>query len=214
MFFALKGPNFDGNQFAKEAIEKGALYAVVNEKNYALNDHYILVKNVLKTLQGLAHLHRQNFNIPLLAITGTNGKTTTKELICAVLSKKYNTYATQGNLNNHIGVPLTLLSIPTSPPLPHPRGGTDQPLPPTHYIGETEEYVPGKKQQTDKTTIELSKTEDISHETESLSIQQKEKELIIKALKKNNNKRKYAARDLEISERTLYRKIKQYDLED
>ena len=109
MFFALKGPNFDGNQFAKEAIEKGALFVVIDEEKYVLNTKYILVKNVLKTLQDLAHLHRQNLNIPLLAITGTNGKTTTKELINAVLSKKYKTYATKGNLNNHIGVPLTLL---------------------------------------------------------------------------------------------------------
>ena len=109
-----------------------------------------------------------------------------------------------------------------SPPLIPPKGGekkgsrTGQPLTPpkTHYIGGTEKVVQGNRPQTDKTTIELSKTEDISHETESLSIQQKEKELIIKALKKNNNKRKYAARDLEISERTLYRKIKEYDLED
>ena len=110
-------------------------------------------------------------------------------------------------------------SDPTTTPLTSPKEGrTGQPLTPpkTHYIEGTEKVVQGNRPQTDKTTIELSKTEDISHETEteSLSIQQKEKELIIKALKKNNNKRKYAARDLEISERTLYRKIKQYDLED
>ncbi|MBW8049046.1 MAG: AAA domain-containing protein [Cytophagales bacterium] len=111
-------------------------------------------------------------------------------------------------------------SDPTTPLTPpeYSGGKTGQPLtpPPTHYIGGTEKVVQGNRPQIDKTTIELSKTEDISHETEteSLSIQQKEKELIIKALKKNNNKRKYAARDLEISERTLYRKIKQYDLED
>jgi len=111
MFFALKGPNFDGNEFAEKAVDKGALYAMVDEEKYALNDHCILVENVLKTFQDLAQLHRQKLNVPVLAITGSNGKTTTKELINAVLSKKFITYATKGNLNNHIGVPLTLLSI-------------------------------------------------------------------------------------------------------
>ena len=135
MFFALKGPNFDGNQFAKEAIEKGALFVVIDEEKYVLNTKYILVKNVLKTLQDLAQFHRQNLNIPLLAITGTNGKTTTKELIHVVLSKKYKTYATKGNLNNHIGVPLTLLSIspPTSPPLTPSQLESEK-----REIGETE----------------------------------------------------------------------------
>ncbi len=113
MFFALKGASFDGNQFAASALEAGCAYAVVDEKEYApIGDaRYILVDDVLKTLQGLAQYHRQQLTIPVLQITGTNGKTTTKELVSAVLSRKYNTLFTQGNLNNHIGVPRTLLRI-------------------------------------------------------------------------------------------------------
>ena len=111
IFFALKGANFNGNEFAKDAISKGAAYAIVDEQPYQLDEQYILVKDVLQTLQDLANLHRRELNIPVIAITGSNGKTTTKELINEVLSKKYKTYATKGNLNNHIGVPLTLLSI-------------------------------------------------------------------------------------------------------
>ena len=112
MFFALKGDNFNGNKFAKNAIEKGAAFVIIDEEEYKLSDQYILVENVLETLQHLANYHRQQFNIPFIGITGTNGKTTTKEFINSVLSKKYKTSFTQGNLNNHIGVPLTLLSIP------------------------------------------------------------------------------------------------------
>jgi UDP-N-acetylmuramoyl-tripeptide--D-alanyl-D-alanine ligase len=111
LFFALKGPQFNGNQFAQTALEKGAAYAVIDEPEYAVQDKTILVENVLETLQELAKHHRQQFNCPFIAITGSNGKTTTKELIHAVLSARYKTYTTAGNLNNHIGVPLTLLKI-------------------------------------------------------------------------------------------------------
>ena len=111
IYFALSGANFDGNAFAAEALQKGAAYAVVDNAVYAVNDRCILTEDVLVTLQQLAKHHRQQFTIPFIAITGSNGKTTTKELIAAVLQKKYVTYATHGNLNNHIGVPLTLLGI-------------------------------------------------------------------------------------------------------
>ena len=111
IFFALKGANFNGNKFAASALEKGCRYAVVDEEEFAVNDSYILVDDVLGSLQGLSREHRRNLGIPILAITGTNGKTTTKELVNTVLSKKYKTFATQGNFNNHIGVPLTLLSM-------------------------------------------------------------------------------------------------------
>ncbi|MGB0887207.1 MAG: UDP-N-acetylmuramoyl-tripeptide--D-alanyl-D-alanine ligase [Vicingaceae bacterium] len=113
LFFALKGGNFNGNKFAKMALENGASFAIIDEEEFNISEKYILVKNVLETLQELANYHRKQFNIPFIGITGTNGKTTTKEFINAVLSKKYKTTFTQGNLNNHIGVPLTLLSIPT-----------------------------------------------------------------------------------------------------
>ncbi len=111
IFFALKGENFNGNAFAQKALENGAAYAVIDEKEYYKNEHYILVDNVLDCLQQLAAFHRDSLNIPIIGITGTNGKTTTKELINAVLSTRYKTLATKGNLNNHIGVPLTILSI-------------------------------------------------------------------------------------------------------
>jgi UDP-N-acetylmuramoyl-tripeptide--D-alanyl-D-alanine ligase len=111
LFFALKGPNFNGNSFAQKAIESGAAYAVIDEKTYTIQDKTILVDDVLKTLQLLAKHHRQQFTIPFIAITGSNGKTTTKELIHAVLSSSFRTYTTEGNLNNHIGVPLTILKI-------------------------------------------------------------------------------------------------------
>ncbi len=111
LFFALKGASFNGNEFASKAIENGAAYAVIDEAHYEQNDKFILVDDVLQTLQDLALFHRRWLNIPIIGITGTNGKTTTKELINAVLSKKYKTFATQGNFNNHIGVPLTLLSM-------------------------------------------------------------------------------------------------------
>ncbi|MDD3285976.1 MAG: UDP-N-acetylmuramoyl-tripeptide--D-alanyl-D-alanine ligase [Bacteroidales bacterium] len=112
IFFALKGESFNGNKFAPKALEMGASLCVVDEKEYAINDKYFLVEDVLYALQLLANHHRRQFpTLKLLAITGTNGKTTTKELTHAVISQKYNTIATQGNFNNHIGVPLTLLRI-------------------------------------------------------------------------------------------------------
>ena len=111
LFFALKGDNFNGNTYAAEALKKGAAYAVVDEKKYATSDKTILVNDVLQTLQKLASFHRNHCSAKVIGLTGSNGKTTTKELINSVLSKKYKTIATIGNLNNHIGVPLTLLSI-------------------------------------------------------------------------------------------------------
>ena len=112
MFFCLKGANFDANQFAESALNSGAKYVVVDNAEYKLNDQCILVEDTLKALQSVANYHRKQFRIPFIGITGTNGKTTTKELINNVLRKKYKTHATSGNLNNHIGVPLTLLSMP------------------------------------------------------------------------------------------------------
>ena len=114
LFFALKGENFDGNKYAGLAIEKGAAYAIVDNLAVVKGNKYILVNDVLLSLQQLATFHRKYLNIPILGITGTNGKTTTKELINAVLQKKFKTFATQGNLNNHIGVPLTILSMDKS----------------------------------------------------------------------------------------------------
>ena len=111
LYISLKGPNFNGNIFAKEALDKGASYAIVDEKEYAINDSYILVDDCLDTLQELATHHRRSSKAKILALTGSNGKTTSKELIYSVLKSKLNTIATTGNLNNHIGVPLTLLSI-------------------------------------------------------------------------------------------------------
>lgn len=111
LFFALKGENFNGNKYANDAIAQGASFAIIDEKEYDTGDKTILVGNVLKSLQMLASYHRNQLNIPILGITGTNGKTTTKELLSAVLSKKYQVSFTQGNLNNHIGVPLTLLKM-------------------------------------------------------------------------------------------------------
>ena len=110
IFFALKGETFDGNKFAVAAIEKGCAYAVVDDKEI-VHPQTILVDNVLDTLQALARYHREQLDIPFVGVTGTNGKTTTKELVATVLSKKYRVHYTQGNFNNHIGVPLTLLSI-------------------------------------------------------------------------------------------------------
>ncbi|WP_334058756.1 UDP-N-acetylmuramoyl-tripeptide--D-alanyl-D-alanine ligase [Polaribacter sp. P097] len=112
IFFALKGDNFNGNSFAEEALKLGAIYAIVDEEVYQTQDAIILVPNVLETLQQLANYHRKQLKATIIGLTGSNGKTTTKELIFAVLSKKYKTIATKGNLNNHIGVPLTLLSMP------------------------------------------------------------------------------------------------------
>ena len=111
MFFALKGGNFNGNKFARDAIKKGAAFAIIDEPEFKINDQYIIVDDVLSALQNLALFHRKYLNIPIISLTGSNGKTTTKELINAVLSKTYKTTATIGNLNNHIGVPLTLLSM-------------------------------------------------------------------------------------------------------
>lgn len=113
IFFALKGDNFNGNKYADEALRKGASYAVIDEKEF-MGNQKILVNNVLETLQKLANFHRNNSHARIIALTGSNGKTTTKELIYSVLSQKYKTVATVGNLNNHIGVPLTLLSIKQS----------------------------------------------------------------------------------------------------
>ncbi len=111
IFFALKGDNFNGNAFAKKALEGGAAYAVIDEKEFEISEKTILVNDVLTALQQLAKHHREQFNIPVLAITGSNGKTTTKELIHAALSSSFKTYTTEGNLNNHIGIPLTILKI-------------------------------------------------------------------------------------------------------
>jgi UDP-N-acetylmuramoyl-tripeptide--D-alanyl-D-alanine ligase len=111
LFFALKGPNFNGNEFAPAALAAGSAYAVVDEAPATPDDRIIVVEDVLTTLQQLAKYHRQQFNIPFIAITGSNGKTTTKELVYTVLSAGYKTYTTQGNLNNHIGIPLTILSV-------------------------------------------------------------------------------------------------------
>jgi UDP-N-acetylmuramoyl-tripeptide--D-alanyl-D-alanine ligase len=113
IFFALKGDHFNGNAFAEQAIAAGAAYAVIDEAGFEIPGKTILVADVLTALQELAGYHRAKFTIPFLAITGSNGKTTTKELIHAVLSTEFNTYTTEGNLNNHIGVPLTLLKIKT-----------------------------------------------------------------------------------------------------
>jgi len=110
IFFALKGPNFNGNKYASQALEKGAILAVIDEEEF-LTENCILVTNVLETLQDLASYHVDQLNIPIIGITGSNGKTTTKELTFAVLSTTFKTFCTQGNLNNHIGVPLTILSI-------------------------------------------------------------------------------------------------------
>jgi UDP-N-acetylmuramoyl-tripeptide--D-alanyl-D-alanine ligase len=111
LFFALKGPNFNGNSFAPRALELGAAYAVIDEAPGTPDDRLLLVPDVLKALQDLALHHRRQFDIPFIAITGSNGKTTTKELVHAVLSAEYVTYTTRGNFNNHIGVPLTILSV-------------------------------------------------------------------------------------------------------
>ena len=112
LFFALKGPSFNGNSFAAKALEDGAAYAIIDEASFKVDERYILVEDVLTSLQQLALHHRLQFkNTPFIAITGSNGKTTTKELVHAVLSSQYKTYTTKGNLNNHIGIPLTLLSV-------------------------------------------------------------------------------------------------------
>src|SRR5690606_33180060 len=113
LFFALKGPSFNANEFAANALALGASAVVVDEPKYLKEGdrRYFLAEDALRALQQLAHYHRKLLNIPIIGITGTNGKTTTKELVDIVLSKKYKSKATVGNLNNHIGVPLTLLSM-------------------------------------------------------------------------------------------------------
>lgn len=114
VFFALKGDTFNANEFAAEALLKGASLVVVDEATYAVDERYFLVDNSLEALQELARHHRGQLKIPVVGLTGSNGKTTSKELLNAVLSRKYKTYATKGNLNNHIGVPLTILAIDDS----------------------------------------------------------------------------------------------------
>ncbi|MBE7175543.1 MAG: UDP-N-acetylmuramoyl-tripeptide--D-alanyl-D-alanine ligase [Mucilaginibacter polytrichastri] len=111
LFFALKGEHFNGNTFAAAALESGAAYAIIDEEEYAGDERCILVADVLSALQDLAREHRENLDIPVIGMTGSNGKTTTKELLAAVLRQKFSTFATAGNLNNHIGVPLSVLSI-------------------------------------------------------------------------------------------------------
>lgn len=137
IYFALKGTNFNGNHFAKQAIKSGAAFAVIDEKltdeENELTGKTILVDDVLTTLQSLAKHHRLQFDIPFLAITGSNGKTTTKELIHAVLSTSYKTYTTEGNLNNHIGIPLTLLKIKPDAEIAVIEMGAN-------HIGEIESY--------------------------------------------------------------------------
>jgi len=111
VFFALKGDNFNGNKFVKQALDSGSRFCVIDDEEYYIDNRTILVEDSLKTLQLLANYHRKELAIPIIALTGSNGKTTTKELINAVLKTQYNTTATLGNLNNHIGVPLTILSM-------------------------------------------------------------------------------------------------------
>jgi UDP-N-acetylmuramoyl-tripeptide--D-alanyl-D-alanine ligase len=111
IFFALKGPNFNANSFAEESLMKGAAFAVIDEEKYKKNDKYILVDDVLIALQKLAQYHREKLAIPIIAIVGSNGKTTTKELLSCVLKQQYNVHSTPGNFNNHIGLPLTLLQL-------------------------------------------------------------------------------------------------------
>lgn len=114
LFFALRGDRFNANEFAEQALNLGAAYCILDDAQFATDDRCILVQNVLQTLQDLARFHRAQLTIPVIGLTGSNGKTTSKELLSAVLNKKFRTYATRGNLNNHIGVPLTILSIDES----------------------------------------------------------------------------------------------------
>ena len=127
IFFAFKGEKFDGNAFAPEALKQGAAYCVISDDAYRTDDRCIVVPDVLKTLQELAREHRRHLEMPIIGITGTNGKTTTKELVHAVLAKRYKTSATKGNFNNHLGVPLTLLSIPEGTELAIMEMGANHP---------------------------------------------------------------------------------------
>lgn len=127
MFFSIKGEKFDGNTMASKAIESGASYAVIDNEDYFVEGKTILVKDALQALQEMAIMHRLRFNHPVLGITGSNGKTTTKELINSVLSQKYLSYATAGNYNNHIGVPLTILNAPKESDFWIIEMGTNQP---------------------------------------------------------------------------------------
>lgn len=127
IFFAFKGEKFDGNAFAPQALEQGAALCVISDPQYKVDDRCIVVSDVLATLQELAREHRRHLTIPVIGITGTNGKTTTKELVHAVLSKRYRTSATKGNFNNHLGVPLTLLSIPANTELAIVEMGANHP---------------------------------------------------------------------------------------
>jgi UDP-N-acetylmuramoyl-tripeptide--D-alanyl-D-alanine ligase len=126
LFFALKGEHFDGNAFAAQALENGAAFAVVDDPRVAISDRFLLTPDALETLQQLANHHRRQFDIPVVAIGGSNGKTTTKELTAAVLSKQYPCHYTKGNLNNHIGVPLTLLQMPSGTEIAVIEMGTNQ----------------------------------------------------------------------------------------
>ncbi len=127
LYFALKGEHFDGNQFAEKALAEGASFAIIDDPAAQVNDRCLLVPNVLLALQQLARHHRRQFEIPIIAIGGSNGKTTTKELISAVLSSHYPCHFTKGNLNNHIGVPLTLLAMPADTEVAVIEMGTNQP---------------------------------------------------------------------------------------
>jgi UDP-N-acetylmuramoyl-tripeptide--D-alanyl-D-alanine ligase len=127
IFFALKGENFDGKEFAKQALEQGAAYAIIDDAAFRKNDKYLLVPNALKALQNLATHHRRHFDIPIIAIGGSNGKTTTKELVASVLASHYPCHSTKGNLNNHIGVPLTLLAMPDETEVAVIEMGANQP---------------------------------------------------------------------------------------
>ncbi len=127
IFFAFRGEHFDGNAFAPQALEQGAALCVISDENYKVDDRCIVVPDVLKTLQELAREHRRHLEMPFIGITGTNGKTTTKELVHAVLAKRYKTSATKGNFNNHLGVPLTLLAIPEGTELAIVEMGANHP---------------------------------------------------------------------------------------
>lgn len=127
IFFALKGGNFDGNKFAEQALKDGAAYAVVDDPTYSSDKRCLLVPDVLTALQELANHHRRQFDIPVIGIGGSNGKTTTKELVSSVLSAHYPCHFTKGNLNNHIGVPLTLLAMPRGTEVAIIEMGTNQP---------------------------------------------------------------------------------------